>query len=155
MRLAPEFGEKAAVLQLPCAVEQRAALVFRQIEQSCGVAGVLFHQKAVVGHARRDKAAGAGGRAVRLHGRTEVDEPLSDKAVPRSAGVGRAFDLLGVTVAAAQPRQQIEVHIAREMRQLIKADHVVFRRLIAVDVLLRIAVAEFQRRAVGKQAGVA
>ena len=68
------------------------------------------------------------------------------------AGIGRAFDLFGITARTAQSGEQVAVHVKREVRQLVEADHVVFGRLVAVYVVLAVAIAEVKGAAVDKAA---
>ena len=143
----PEILKKLAFVDVPVAVEPRAAQLVGQGLEAAEVVGVGGHERGVVGHERADEAVILGALGAEV---LPVDEQALDPAVADAAGVHRAVDAFRIIIHSAYAGAQ-GVHLRLGvLGGLVDEEHVDLGALKSGGVLVAVAVAEEDAAAVGE-----
>lgn len=136
-----------AFVDVPVAVEPRAAQLVGQGLEAAEVVGVGGHERGVVGHERADEAVILGALGAEI---LPVDEQALDPAVADAAGVHRAVDAFRIIIHSAYAGAQ-GVHLRLGvLGGLVDEEHVDLGALKSGGVLVAVAVAEEDAAPLGK-----
>ena len=146
MQLARELLERRALESAPVALAQLPPAHRVELGQRALVLGNVEVGGAVVDAGRDEDHAGL----------ALGDEAALDPAVADAARVrGRAHPQRHLGVGEApEAREEVGVLALGELGQLVEADELELSRLVVVDVVLGLAVAERERRAGGEAPGL-
>ena len=151
-----KFREILSLEDVPVTVKQGTPLPFGQSEQSLSVLGVTFLKKFVVREQGRNEYPPKSVVTYKgLACRGGVNEPRLYPSVADSTGVGGGLYLLRVVVCATDTGDKVNILALCEVCQLVKADDVILRRLILIDVQLTCTVAKVNDRTVDEFSRVA
>ena len=151
-----KFREILPLEDVPIAIKQGASLPFGQSEQSLSVLGVSLLKEFVVREKGRNEYPPKSVLTYKgLACRGGVNEPCLHPSVADSTGVGGGLHLLWVIVCATDTGDKVNILALCEVCQLVKADDVILRRLILIDVQLTCTVAKVNDRPVDEFSRVA